>query len=150
VGQGFRAVFPIVVIGIVANLLVELLLGLKVVGFGISAFGVRGLGVGLGGRLGGRLGGHRSSGEGLHSEATGEGSVVATAPIADAGMQPLPFPFGKLQVLAPATAAPIEGLGMAPLAQKPGMHLVDGLRGVKKDLSQSRFIVGVESGLLAP
>ena len=145
-GQGFRAVFPIVVIGIVANLLVELLLGLKVVGFGISAFGVSGLGVGLGGRLGG----HRSSGEGLHSEATGEGSVVATAPIADAGMQPLPFPFGKLQVLAPATAAPIEGLGMAPLAQKPGMHLVDGLRGVKKDLSQSRFIVGVESGLLAP
>ena len=44
--------------------------------------------------------------------------------------------------MAPAGAAPIEGLGIAPEAQKPGMHLVDG-RGVKKDLRQARFIVGL-------
>jgi hypothetical protein len=127
-GQGFRAVFPVVVIGIVADLLMELLLGLKVVGFVI-----RGLGV----WLGGGLGSHRSSGEGSHSEATGEDSLVATAPIADACVQPLPFPFRQLQVLVCTAAAAIEGLGIAPLAQKPRMDLVDGL-GFKGDQQQGR------------
>jgi len=115
-GQGFRAVFPIVVIGIVADLLVELLLGLKVMGFEVSRFGggfrVNSHGV----RLGGGLGGHRSSGEEIHSEATGEDLVVAATPITDPRVQPLSFPFGKVLVTACTRAGPIEEIGIAPQA----------------------------------
>jgi hypothetical protein len=123
-GQRFGAIFPIVVIGIIADLLVQLFLSLKIVGFCVGSLGVRGLGVGLGGGLGS----HRSAGVGLHSEATGEVSVVATAPIADTCVQPLAFPFGQLLVKKRTAAPSIERLGMATLTQKPGMHLVDGLR----------------------
>ena len=60
--------------------------------------------------------------------AIATGLVVTAAPIADAGVQPLALPLRELAVGHTTATGAIQAFGIAPGAQKPGMHLIHLLR----------------------